>query len=327
MKTNKMLNIFFANGVVVVLVALIAGCQSLPKNNKLMNDDPIAGAMCGAFGGDITTKANAVEPKSGREFYLEYPCDLKADEKVTLVLNLHGGGSAGAWQRLYFPVTDYATQYRLVVATPTAVVVKPFRLWTAEADDQYLEDLTELLISKFGKDNIQSFWFAGHSQGGLTTTRIICSDYFASRADGFLSLAGGRVGMRLGGNPSCDYSHIAETGSLDSMGTAGIPDTSPLADRFSCDEKKRQPDIVDTVAGKVYDTRSEETGRPPREGWGGKPGPGTAQVYTFPNCANGELVADVIRLDKGHTEGLEPKITEKLVEMMVSIPGGKIRSL
>jgi len=31
----------------------------------------------------------------------------------------------------------------------------------------------------------------------------------------------------------------------------------------------------------------------------------------------------VVRLDKGHTEGLEPRITEALVELIVSAPGGK----
>ncbi len=309
------------------LVVIITSCQSFSSDSKATNGASIATAQCGAYGGDITTKANAIEPNSKREFYLEYPCDLKPHEKVTVVLNLHGGGSAGALQRLYFPINDYADKYRLVVATPTAVVTKPFRMWMPDADDQYLQDLTELLITQFGQDNIQSFWLAGHSQGGLTSTRIICSNYFSSRVDGFLSLAGGRVGMRLGGNPSCDYSHIAETGSLDSMGTAGIPDTSPLADRFKCGTKIKKEEVVDTKAGKIYDTRSEATGKPPREGWGGKPAPGTAEIYAFPNCENNELVADVIRLGKGHTEGLEPKITEKLVEMMMSIPGGKIRSL
>jgi hypothetical protein len=35
----------------------------------------------------------------------------------------------------------------------------------------------------------------------------------------------------------------------------------------------------------------------------------------------------VVRLDKGHTEGLEPKITEELIKMMVSAPGGKLIAL
>ncbi len=306
-------------------VAWLSACSQLPQERADSAVAPIA--PCGAYGGDITTQANAVEPNSGREYFLEYPCDLGADEKVIVVLNLHGGGSAGAWQRLYFPLTDYADKYRLVVATPTAVTVKPFRLWTTEADDQYLQDISEQLINHYGAARIKSFWLAGHSQGGLTSIRIACNDYFSKRADGFLSLAGGRIGMRFGGDPSCNYSHIFTTGEADTAGVAGIPPTSPLAERYGCDAKARQADVVDTVAGKVYDTRSEATGRPPREGWGGKPGPGTAEVYTFPNCNEGEVVADIVRLNKGHTEGLEPKITEKIVEMMASIPGGKIRSL
>jgi len=37
------------------------------------------------------------------------------------------------------------------------------------------------------------------------------------------------------------------------------------------------------------------------------------------------LVADVVRLDKGHTEGLEPKVTEELIKMIVAAPGGKLQ--
>jgi hypothetical protein len=35
----------------------------------------------------------------------------------------------------------------------------------------------------------------------------------------------------------------------------------------------------------------------------------------------------VVRKDKGHTEGLEPKVTEALIQMMVKAPGGKARAL
>ena len=40
----------------------------------------------------------------------------------------------------------------------------------------------------------------------------------------------------------------------------------------------------------------------------------------------GRVIADVVRLDKGHTEGLEPRITEELIKLMVSAPGGKLRT-
>ena len=38
------------------------------------------------------------------------------------------------------------------------------------------------------------------------------------------------------------------------------------------------------------------------------------------------MIADVVRLNKGHTEGLEPKVTETLIQLMVSAPGGKAQA-
>ena len=55
------------------------------------------------------------------------------------------------------------------------------------------------------------------------------------------------------------------------------------------------------------------------------PRPGTAEVYVFPGARDGRLIADVVRLDKGHTEGLEPHITETLISMMAQAPGGKAK--
>jgi len=49
-------------------------------------------------------------------------------------------------------------------------------------------------------------------------------------------------------------------------------------------------------------------------------------VLVYGGCKGGKLVADVVRKDKGHTEGLEPKVTEELVKMMLAAPGGKLRS-
>ena len=53
--------------------------------------------------------------------------------------------------------------------------------------------------------------------------------------------------------------------------------------------------------------------------------PGRAQIDTYPNCKDGRVVADVVRLEKGHTEGLEPNVTETLVKLMLSAPGGKLQ--
>ena len=44
----------------------------------------------------------------------------------------------------------------------------------------------------------------------------------------------------------------------------------------------------------------------------------------YPDCKGGRVVADVIREKKGHTEGLEPKVTEQLIQLMLSARGGKI---
>ena len=54
--------------------------------------------------------------------------------------------------------------------------------------------------------------------------------------------------------------------------------------------------------------------------------PGTAEVFVYPKCKGGRVVADVERMDKGHTEGLEPHVTEALVKMIVAAPGGKAQA-
>jgi hypothetical protein len=51
--------------------------------------------------------------------------------------------------------------------------------------------------------------------------------------------------------------------------------------------------------------------------------PGSAHIWVYPKCQGGRIVADVERLDKGHTEGLEPHVTEAIVKLIVAAPGGK----
>ncbi len=142
----------------------------------------------------VQNQGPAVEPKSGRHFYVEFPCDLKKGEKVNLVLSLHGAGSIGNWQRHYFPLTDYKDKYRLVVITPTALTDKPQRTWQPAADDDYLHNVVDLVTAEIGKQNIRAFWLAGHSQGGMTSRRIICTPYFKDKVDGWIDLSGGRIG-------------------------------------------------------------------------------------------------------------------------------------
>ena len=132
-----------------------------------------------------------IDEATGRKFYLDVPDDT--ERPLTFLLNLHGGGSFGAWQRLYFPAHDYADAHALVIAAPTAATAEPSRHWVAEADDEHLQNVVNLVAARFG-DSLLSFWLVGHSQGGMTSRRLLDSPFFADRVDGWLSLSGGRIG-------------------------------------------------------------------------------------------------------------------------------------
>jgi triacylglycerol esterase/lipase EstA (alpha/beta hydrolase family) len=119
---------------------------------------------------------SALDEKTGRKFYLDDPDDLKPGEEVVFLLNLHGGGSHGSWQHLYFPAHDYKEKYRLVVATPSAATKEPARMWVGEADDEHLRNIVDFVFDKYGKPNIKAFWLVGHSQGGMTSNRLLRSD-------------------------------------------------------------------------------------------------------------------------------------------------------
>jgi pimeloyl-ACP methyl ester carboxylesterase len=288
-----------------------------------------------------------VEMKTRRTYFLDYPCDLKPGEKVTFILSIHGAGSYGNWQRHYFPLLDYVDKYRLVVATPNS----PTHVWSP-ADDEYLQNIVNSIVDQIGKQNIKAFWLVGHSQGGMTSNRLLRTDFFASRVDGWLSLSGGRLGptppipasffaaarplpggpafnagdlasamAALRDPPTADFSFIFETGEHE-LGGQPLPDASPWAAKYGCGARVRLADITDTQAGYVYDPTRQNPGS---DSWGHLPRPGTAAVMQYPDCKDGRVVADVIRAGKGHTEGLEPKITEELVQLMVSAKGGKIQ--
>lgn len=296
----------------------------------------------------LADQGNAIEPKTGRKFFLDFPCDLTPGEDVVFILSLHGAGSIGNWQRHYFPALDYKDALRLVIATPTAagsgaIGERPVRMWTPATDDEYLRNVVELVLARFGRENVRSFWLAGHSQGGMTSNRIVCTEFFRDKVDGWLSLSGGRIGRAevapdffgpggpppalassdpnaprpgAAAQPECEISFVFTSGEHEIV---ALPETSPIATKYGCNARERRPDVVDTAKGYV-------TGAAPGRGasWGREARPGTAQVYVYPGCDGGRVVADVLRLDKGHTEGLEPRVTEALLRLAVAAPGGKL---
>ncbi|HSB08788.1 MAG TPA: alpha/beta hydrolase [Blastocatellia bacterium] len=305
----------------------------------------------------VINQGNVVEMKTRRTYFLDYPCDLKKGEKVTFILSLHGAGSYGNWQRHYFPIMDYKDKYRLVIATPNS----PTRVWS-EADDEYLHNIVDFVADQIGRDNIKAFWLVGHSQGGMTSNRIVRTDFFKDKVDGWLSLSGGRLGGNPGRGstfapagappggapraaaapapgsgappgmaaamaalrepPATDFSFIYTTGQRE-MDDKGIPEASEWAKKYECGPRSNPQEIVDTKPGYVYDgTRLNQL----RPGWGLLPAPGKALAYAYPDCKSGRVVADVVRLEKGHTEGLEPKVTEELVKLMLSAKGGKMQA-
>ncbi len=302
----------------------------------------------------VTQPGNTVEMKTRRTYFLDCPAGYKPGDKVTLVLSLHGGGSYANWQRNYAPFMDVKDKYKLVIMTPGS----PTRTWSA-ADDQFLQNIVDSVVGAVGKENVDRFVLAGHSQGGMTSNRIICTDYFKDKVDVRISLSGGRIGpttpagrgFGAGGLPvyqqvpgqappapaprpavpaaaaapagppggACDYSFIYTAGEYENL----PGEASPLADKFTCGPRKKEDDVVDPKAGYVWDATRQDPGT---DGWGHYPRSGRAAVYTYPGCKDGRVVADVVRLQKGHTEGLEPNVTDKLIQLATSAKGGKIKS-
>ncbi len=292
-----------------------------------------------------TQPGDTVEMKTRRTYFLDCPSDYKPGDKVNIVLSLHGFGSYANWQRHYFPAMDFKDRRHLVVITPGS----PTRYWSG-ADDEYLHNIVDSVIGAVGKQNVEHFILAGHSQGGFTTSRLVCTDYFKDKVDVRISLSGGRVGDTTpagkgfaggvpiwktgGGAPpapprpripvaagppggACDYSFIFSNGENESIPAA----TSPIADKFGCAARVEEPEIVDPKAGYVWDATRQDPGS---DGWGHYPKSGRAKVYVFPGCHDGRVVADVVKIAKGHTEGYEPNITDKILDLALSAKGGKI---
>lgn len=351
---NMLTRIARAIGLALVgaFAAGAAAAQPVPAAHTLLGVDCDAPPLWHCPPSDceaavVTQAGPTVELKTRRPFFLDCPAGYKPGDKVNVVLSLHGAGSYANWQRNYFPAMDVKDKYRLVIITPSS----PTRIWS-EADDDYLHNIVDLVVGAVGKGNVDHFILAGHSQGGLTSNRIICTDYFKDKVDVRISLSGGRIGpvtpagkgFGAGGPPvyksgepytppppfrfppqaasgppggACDYSFIFSNGENESIPAA----TSPLADKYHCGARVELPDVIDPKAGYVWDASRQDPGT---DGWGHYPKSGRALVYQFPGCADGRVIADVVRMQKGHTEGYEPNITDRIIELALSARGGKI---
>ncbi len=343
----------------VTIALCAAACASVSAQTPTTGSATLLGTNCAAppsyhcpdtncDTAVITQPGNNVELNTRRTYFLDCPSDYQPGDKVNIVMSLHGFGSYANWQRNYAPFFDVKDERNLIVITPGS----PVRFWSA-ADDEYLHNIVDQVVASVGKENVERFILAGHSQGGMTSRRLVCTDYFRDKVDVRISLSGGRVGpseaagrgFADGGPPvwqrdpddppsppanfrmpqgddnppggDCDYSFIFTAGEYET-----IPgEASPLADKFQCDARRKEEDILDPQPGYVWDASRQDPGT---DGWGRYPRSGRAQVYTYPNCQDGRVVADVVRLMKGHTEGLEPNVTDKLMELAVSARGGKI---
>jgi hypothetical protein len=82
--------------------------------------------------------------------------------------------------------------------------------------------------------NIKAFWLTGHSQGGTTSNRLLRTEFSKTRVDGWLSLAGGRLGanpgrVSLGITPAAPATGSTGTASGTTAATAALA-TLPDAD-------------------------------------------------------------------------------------------------
>ena len=137
---------------------------------------------------------SVIDEATGRKFYLDAPDDT-GRPPLTFLLNLHGGGSFGAWQRLYFPAHDYADTYRPGGrhaygrhhgAVP-ALGRRGRRRASAERGQPGLRPVRP------GRHRVL---LAGRPLAGRDDLRPAAEQRRSSpdRVDGWLSLSGGRIG-------------------------------------------------------------------------------------------------------------------------------------
>ena len=209
------------------------------------------------------------------------PCDLERNEKVVFILSLHDAGAmaTGIFIRHYFPALDYVDKYRSghrdadgghtgcdAVGNRAAACACGWRITTRVRPQP-----RRLRHRRRRRRNVESFWLAGHSRGGIVSNRLVCTD-FSNKVDGWLSLSAAGSALRrfrrflrfwwaarrfrssnpnaprpgFGAMPTCEISYILSRVAKE---ITGLPETSPLAAKYHCDARVRRPDIVDERKG------------------------------------------------------------------------------
>src|SRR5262245_55698256 len=97
MKNDQMANVAGAL-LVLTMICLPGGAsvsgQSVRVPGAACEVPPVLRCPDAKCPGDVVTNGGpVVESKTNRNYFLDYPCDLKRGEKVTFILSLHGGGS------------------------------------------------------------------------------------------------------------------------------------------------------------------------------------------------------------------------------------------
>ena len=65
-------------------------------------------------------------------------------------------------------------------------------------DDEYLQDIVTLVYNQIGAKNIKAFWLVGHSQGGMTSNRIVRTDFFQEQSQWLAEFVRREVGRQSG---------------------------------------------------------------------------------------------------------------------------------
>ncbi len=131
---------------------------------------------------------------------LVVPDDYTPDRPWPLVVLLHGFSANGTLQDVIFGLSDRATEYGFILVVPEGTEDQDGdQFWNAtdECCDQYdtgIDDagyLRDLVATAAETVNIDPsrVWFAGHSNGGYMSARMVCDGRLPLA--GIVSLAGG----------------------------------------------------------------------------------------------------------------------------------------